>query len=302
MEIRTLTTFVKVAQLRSFSKAAKELGYSQAAITIQIQQLEKELHTKLFERFNKSIQLSDQGELFLIHARDILQAVEGAKTCMKQHKEPAGQLRIGTIESLCTSLFPQLIYSYHSSYPKVSITLETDSPEQLIKRLEQNQLDLVYLLDQPILNQNLCKIIEEQEEVVFVCSAHHPITRKQPLTMHDLCKEDWVLTEENASYRCALHTCLAQHELLIQPVLEVANTELIISIIKDHFGISFLPKSVVMPYLTQKELVILRPEGCVFSIYRQLLYHKHKWLSAPMQAFIQLIQPHPKEKSVDHSI
>ena len=64
MELRTLRTFQRVAQLKSFSKAAAALGYTQAAVTIQIQQLEKELHTRLFDRFGKTISLTQQGTIF----------------------------------------------------------------------------------------------------------------------------------------------------------------------------------------------------------------------------------------------
>lgn len=290
MELRTLATFVKVAQCNSFSKAAQELGYSQAAVTIQIQQLEQELQTTLFDRFHKHIQLSEQGTLFLLHAQEILQAVDRAKRSMNEQKEPEGHLRIGTIESLCTSLFPTLIAQYHHQYPKVSITMECGSPNQLIQLLYQNKLDLIYLLDQPIYDLHLCKVIEEQEEVVFVCAPNHPLTKKTSITLQDLCPEEWILTEANASYRCAFHDCLAQHDISISATLEVGNIDLIISLIKDSFGISFLPKSVLLPYLNNHQLVELHPQDCTFHIYRQLLYHKNKWLTSPMQAFIQMIE------------
>lgn len=290
MEIRILTTFVKVAQLKSFSKAAKELGYSQAAITIQIQQLEEELGTRLFERFNKKIELNEEGTLFLTHAQEILQAVESAKSSVKVHKEPQGQLRIGTIESLCTSLFPDLLARYHQRYPKVSVKVETSSPKVLIQMLYQNQLDLIYLLDQPICDAHLCKVWETKEEVVFVCSSNHPLCKKERITLPELCDQDWILTEENASYRCELNDCLAAHDLFVHPAVEVGNTDLIIALLQHSFGVSFLPKSVLRPYLKRGDLSTLNLSGCSFSIYRQLLYHKSKWLTSPMQAMIQMIQ------------
>lgn len=289
MEIRNLHTFVRVAQLNSFSKAAKELGYSQAAVTIQIQHLEEELSTRLFERFNKSIQLSEEGNLFLLHAQEILQAVDSAKTCMKKTNEPQGVLRIGTIESLCTSLFPSLIKTYHARYPQVHIRLETASPKQLLEQLKQNSLDLVYLLDRPIYDANLYTQLVEQEDVVFVCGYHHPFTKKSKLTLADLFTQTWILTEADASYRCDLSSYLAQHEQTITPALEVGNTDLIIALVKDGFGISFLPKSVLHPYLEKHELAILQPIDIHFTIHRQLLYHKNKWLTSPMRAFLQLL-------------
>ena len=62
MEIRNILTFLKVAGTQNFSKAAEQLGYSQSAVTIQIQQLEKELGTQLFERIGKRVYLTEKGQ------------------------------------------------------------------------------------------------------------------------------------------------------------------------------------------------------------------------------------------------
>ena len=64
MEIRNILTFLKVAGTQNFSKAAEQLGYSQSAVTIQIQQLEKELGTQLFERIGKRVYLTEKGQEF----------------------------------------------------------------------------------------------------------------------------------------------------------------------------------------------------------------------------------------------
>lgn len=71
MELREINAFLQVAQFKSFSKAARHLGYSQAAITIQIKQLEQELDVHLFDRIGKQISLTRMGELFFEHANTI---------------------------------------------------------------------------------------------------------------------------------------------------------------------------------------------------------------------------------------
>ena len=84
MELRTLITFLRIAELQSFSKAAAELNYSQAAVTIQIHELEKELNTRLFDRIGKRIALTQQGECFLQHARRIIEEVNHAKQAVSE--------------------------------------------------------------------------------------------------------------------------------------------------------------------------------------------------------------------------
>ena len=74
MELRLLTTFLKVAQLQSFSKAAESLGYSQSAVTVQVQQLENELGVRLFDRIGKTVSITHYGQEFIPYARDVVSA------------------------------------------------------------------------------------------------------------------------------------------------------------------------------------------------------------------------------------
>ncbi len=84
MELREIMTFLQVAQQKSFSKAARQLGYSQAAVTIQIKQLEKELNVRLFDRIGKQTTLTHQGNVFYHHAVSIIQDLENARDAVKR--------------------------------------------------------------------------------------------------------------------------------------------------------------------------------------------------------------------------
>ena len=72
MELRTINTFLHIAELHSFSRAARELGYSQSAVSAQVAQLEAELETPLFDRVGKTVRLTDAGQTFLTYARSLL--------------------------------------------------------------------------------------------------------------------------------------------------------------------------------------------------------------------------------------
>ena len=80
-----------MAELRNFSKAAEKLGYSQSAVTIQIQQLERELGVQLFERIGKGEALTEEGQSFVFYANEILEAAEKAKESIRNRT--AGYLR-----------------------------------------------------------------------------------------------------------------------------------------------------------------------------------------------------------------
>ena len=98
MEFREISTFLQVAQYQSFSKAARHLGYSQAAVTIQIKQLEQELGVHLFDRIGKQISLTHQGQVFYQYAVSIRNDLEQAKNAVSDPSTLSGKLCLGTID------------------------------------------------------------------------------------------------------------------------------------------------------------------------------------------------------------
>ena len=121
MEIRNITTFVRVAELQSFSRAAEQLGYSQSAVTVQIRQLEQELGLLLFERIGKQVRLTENGSRFVLRALDILNAVDAAKNMAYEPERVFGKLRIATAESLLISVLPPVIMKFRQRCPEVEI-------------------------------------------------------------------------------------------------------------------------------------------------------------------------------------
>ena len=102
MELRIINTFLHIAELRSFSRAARELGYSQSAVSAQIAQLEAELETPLFDRVGKTVRLTDAGQTFLSYARTLLATSEQAKAALQPARQVGGTLRIALADSLCS--------------------------------------------------------------------------------------------------------------------------------------------------------------------------------------------------------
>ena len=273
MELREIRTFLQIAQKQSFSKAAEALGYSQAAVTVQIKQLEEELGIHLFDRLGKKTVLTHHGEIFYRYAVTILGTVADAKNAVSASTELSGDLTIGTIESICESIFPDLLKKFHQLYPNVSVSIVLDSPDVLLDRMNKNSIDLVYLLDQPIDDKRFIKVLEAPENISFVSSSiSHP----------------FLLTEKNASYRFVLDRCLASLGKEIKPFLEIGNTEFIINMLKQNAGISFLPEFAVRHEVESGILSILPVKDFHMELYRQVLYHKDKWHTGEMDAFIEL--------------
>ena len=289
MEFREISTFLQVAQYQSFSKAARHLGYSQAAVTIQIKQLEQELGVHLFDRIGKQISLPHQGQVFYQYAVSIRNDLEQAKNAVADPSTLSGKLCLGTIESICASIFPDLLAEYHRLHPEVTISIVTDSPGVLLDRMNENTIDIVYLLDRRIYNNRWCKTLEEPEENIFVASPDHELAlAKRELELDEVLRFPFFLTEKDASYRHMLEQYLASINRSVKPFLEIGSTEFIIHMLLKNTGISFLPKFTVQRELQQKQLTALNVRGFQMQTWRQIFYHKDKWVTREMQEFLRL--------------
>ena len=288
MEIRQLQTFVQAAQLESFSKTAEMLGYSQSAITVQMRLLETELNIRLFDRMGKRVVLTPQGREFLKSANKILYEVNKASKSMNEDRELTNPLHVGTIESLCTAKFPRILSEFHSLHPRVNLQITVDSPEKLIRMMEHNELDLIYILDTPRWDENWVKVMELAEPVVFVASAASRFAGKERLVLDDILQEPFFLTEKHANYRQALDQQLALRRQSISPVLEISDTEFIIRMLELNQGLSFLPYFAVEQNIYKHRIITLDVKDVHISMYRQIFYHKNKFRTREMEEFIRL--------------
>ena len=265
------------------------VGYSQAAVTIQIKQLEQELGVHLFDRIGKQISLTHQGQVFYQYAVSIRNDLEQAKNAVSDPSTLSGKLCLGTIESICASIFPDLLAEYHRLHPEVTISIVTDSPGVLLDRMNENTIDIVYLLDRRIYDNRWCKTLEEPEENIFVASPDHELAlAKRELELDEVLRFPFFLTEKDASYRHMLEQYLASINRSVKPFLEIGSTEFIIHMLLKNTGISFLPKFTVQRELQQKQLTALNVRGFQMQTWRQIFYHKDKWVTREMQEFLRL--------------
>ena len=285
MEIQQLITFVHAAQQESFSITAKQLGYSQAAITIQIQKLEEELQTQLFDRFSRKIKLTPSGKMFYTHSLKILNAISDAKASMNNEMDIKGHLTIGTTDSVCSTIFPQLIEQYHNLYPNVQITIVTESIRELESMLKKNEIDFAYLIDQEWIGNQWKKIIHTKEPVHFITSKTIQNQLPKPCTLQDLLQYPFLLTEKDASYRQILDSTLAKNDITIEPIIETKNTDLIVKCIQKNMGITFLPQFIIEQGDFEK---IIIPDFQV-DVYRQVIVHSDKWISLEMKTFFEFL-------------
>lgn len=294
MELRNIKTFLCVAERCSFSKAAVMLGYSQSTVTTQIQQLEQEFGTLLFERIHKTVRLTAAGTEFVGFAQKMLLTADEAKNAMKRLPEENGELRIAMAESLCSTFFLDILERYHKEYPNVDLSITTGGTDDIFYMLRHNEADMVYTLDRRIYSTDLVTALEKEENVYFVASPSYSAAGKA-VTLEELTKYDFILTEKNMSYRKHLDELMASKSLQIRPFLELGSVEMIRTLVERGIGISFLPYYAVKDSIKNGTLVKIDVSENQIEVWRQLIYHKNKWVSPAMRAMIKLIKEYEKD-------
>lgn len=289
MEIRNLTAFVRIAEVQNFSKTAEQLGYSQSAVTMQIKQLEAELHTQLFERIGKQIKLTQAGERLLPYALEILNSVRKAESIVQEPERISGKLRIGTCESYVISILPPVLMEFSELCPHVEVSTHTALVHDLFNMLRQNDIDILYFLDEKLHFPEWVKVSEQPQKIFFVASAESSLAGQKHISIERLLQEPLFLTERGISYRYAMEQALAAKGYELHPLWEVGNTDVITRFLLKNKGISFLPEYVVTDYIKSGQIIVLDTECDEIVMWSQLVYHRNKCVTPQMNLFLELI-------------
>ena len=289
MDFKSLNTFIQVAELNSFTKAGEKLGYSQPTVSFQIKQLEQELGIQLFERIGHTITLTDSGRQALSYAQEICRMSDKMISSKMVDTTPKGNINLAMADSLCTPMIINNFNKFREMYPQISLNIKTAGTDELFRLLDHNEADIVCTLDIHIYSTNYIISNEEKVDIHFICSADNPLANNTTLTVNDLLNEPFLLTEKGMSYRRLLDENMAKNSIEIKPVLEIGSADLICKLIKDNMGISFLPDYVTKSAVEKGDIVRLNVADFNVELWKQLLYHRDKWVSQQMQAVIDYL-------------
>ena len=290
MELRNLVTFTHVAEQGSFTKAAEQLGYSQSTVSFQIKQLEEELDCLLFERINHTITLTERGRELVLYAHKILALTDEFKEKPNAEKNLTGRIHIVTPDSVCEEMVNSHYVDFHSRYPFLAIRFTTADTNVMFDMLDRNDADLIITLDRHSYNKDYVIAKEEQLPMHFVTNCASKYAGVKGLSIRDIAEEPFILTEYGQGYRRVFDRELAKKSIDITPVLEIGRTDIITSILAQSNMISFLPDFVTKNLVDAGVLCYLDICDVNIEIWKQLIYHKNKWMSKSLKTVIDYIK------------
>lgn len=290
MEIKNLITFVRVAEQNSFTKAAQILGYSQSTVSFQIKQLETELNSLLFERINHTIVLTQSGKELLSYAQEVCKLTDEFKQNMSKTEELEGYIHIVTPDSVCEAMLLTNYRDFYGNYPKIALKFSTADTTEMFHMLDHNEADIMMTLDTHIYQNDYVIAKEEPVRMHFVTNAKSPLVKRKDLLVKDIIDYPFFLTEKSMGYRRLLDRELAKQSIEISPALEVGRTDIITRLLEDWEGISFLPDFITEEKVKKGSIAYLDVCDVEMDIWKQLIYHKNKWISKCMRAFIEYVK------------
>lgn len=293
MELRVVETFLKVAEVGSFSRAAERLGYSQSAVTMQIKQLETELGAALFERVPRGVVLTDAGRTFAFHAHALMEAAAAAVTAVSptaDERNLTGTLRIGSVESTATSLLPPVLAAFAREHPATQIVVVTSALEELADKCRRGELDLMLTFEQPITLPGFTRETLRDEAVVLATAPGLVPEADTTIDPEGLARLPFVLTERGESYRHDFDRALAEHDIVVTPTIETGSTEMLVRLAAGGAGVALVPRFSASAALQNGSLVQLHATLELPRMAIQLLYREQKWVTPVMAAFMRLLR------------
>ena len=249
MDIKSLSTFVTVARLKSFSKAAQHLHRVQPAISRQIAQLEAQLNVKLFERNTREVRITPAGYVLLEGAEEILQQLERTKRRVIQAGQGlSGELRIGYISSACSAFLPKLISHFRQTHPDITVTLFDMTVQQQLDAFAAQQIDIGFSRA-PANSSEIAQFQTHtlyEDHLIAVVPDCHPYATQTQIPLSALAKEPFILfkrQEAEGLFEQVIAQCYDKSffpTIISQPV----TMQTVLTEVGSGLGVSVIPACV----------------------------------------------------------
>ncbi len=243
MNLRDLQYLIAVAETGHFGKAAKRCFISQPTLSSQIKKLEDHLGVKIFERTNRSVNITPVGEKIVAHARISIEQAEAINQIARAHRDPlAGVLRVGAIPTLSPYLTPLILAPLIKDYPQLELVLTEETTSTLEERLRNHDID-VALLATPLKEEGLVEHQLFDEPFWLIHPKNHPLYTKEEITRDDLAELDiLLLSEMHCLSKQVMKVCrLKERREGIMESLGAFTLETLVQLVAAGYGCTLVP-------------------------------------------------------------
>jgi DNA-binding transcriptional LysR family regulator len=290
MELRQLRTFVAVAELRHFARAASLCNLSQPAVSHQIALLEEEVGSKLLNRAARRVSLTVAGEVFLEEARRILGAVDRAHERMQEVARGAvGRIRLGATATPGLYLLPPLLATYRSEHESYDLRFEVGPIHAIAERVARNDLDMAIVAGALPSGELQARSVS-QDELVIIAPSSSSLTRIRALKPQQLEAETWLLREEGSDTRRQTATWWHRHRLAPTRTMTFDNPDAIKRAVMADLGIAMVSRLTVAEDLASRRVATVSVKSGLPTREFFVVDHPQKHHGAACRAMLQLLE------------
>jgi DNA-binding transcriptional LysR family regulator len=289
VKLEWLRSFIAVADVGGFSKAARHLHLSQPAVSTHVKELEENLGTELFEKIGGRVRLTRPGEAAIGEARAVLDGVRRFRdAALESEDSVGGALSVGASTTPGNYVLPRILGKFKRLHPEVRTSLSIGNSSKILARLAANEVDLGAVGIEPPPKDFVAKRLLDDEIVVFAPKTH-PLTRvRRPVTASELSKELFILRESDSATRRLGDAWFAKNRFH-PPIMELGCPETVKRAVAAGLGLGILSRFAIGREAGETEFAPLRVTG--FPIRRPLyvVYLRRKRLTKTMRSFLDLL-------------
>lgn len=287
MTLRHLKIFLAVCESEcNITRASKKLYMAQPAVSQAIAELEHYYGVKLFERLSRRLCITEAGlrfKAYAVHIRALFDEMEAAM----HNWDDQGVLRVGASITIGSQFLPSYARAYQVVYPAVELRAEIAQSQHLEGLLLENQLDLA-LIEGGVHSPLLVAEPYMEDELVGICSSQGPFAQGEEVEQEVFAAQKFLLREHGSGTREVLDSAMEAAGYTVRPAWESISTGALVNAVIQGMGIAVLPRRLLAGPLRKGRLHAFRVKGMRFSRKYQLIYHRDKFLTPAMQAFMEL--------------
>ena len=291
MDFDQLETFIEVARLSSFSRAAEKRFRTQPAISSQIRGLEEEVGAKLFDRSGGKVSLTAAGKAFLKYVEETL---DSRKTMLvsiaEMERVPRGEIIVGANEGTCLHILPYVFADFKKQYPDVSVNIKRADYAKILESVIDNSVDFG-VVSLPVTDNRLTVVLIHRDELIIIVPPHHPLGRVKSATFADVAKFPLVLPKAGHT-RDAIEELFHERRLKPNVSMELDSSELLKRFVAAEVGVGFIARSNVDEDVRAKALAAIAISDAQIRRDLALVFRKDKALSRAALAFIDIAVKH----------
>jgi len=287
MDFDQLETFLEVARLSSFSRAAERRFRTQPAISAQIRALEEEVGARLLDRSGGKVSVTAAGKVFQKYAEETLEQRRVVLVSLAEmQRVPRGEIVVAANEGTCLHILPEVFADFKRQYPNVGVGIKRMEHNKTLEAIMDNSCDFG-IVSMPVNDKRLTVVQIHRDELVVITPPNHPLALREQANLAEVVEFPLLLPKVGRT-RDSLETLFYERRLKPAISMELDSSELLKRFVAVGVGVGFIARSNVVEDLRAKVLAAVTLADAAIQRDLALVFRKDKALSRAALAFIDI--------------